>query len=122
MAHMIPVAEHFAAYHVETSAGVEVVLEEVGKLDLEDEDACRDSLFDYLEGTIVESAEDAIERKEGWYAHLSAPGYMDQTEWQGPYATADEALDAVKEQFDVDDNGDPDEHMPEDADDPLTIR
>jgi hypothetical protein len=45
----------------------------------------------------------------GWYARLSADGYLDCTDWQGPYATADEALDAVKEQFDVDDNGELDE-------------
>lgn len=28
----------------------------------------------------------------GWYAHLSAPGYLDCTEWHGPYQSEAEAL------------------------------
>ena len=46
-----------------------------------------------------------VERKEGWYGRLSANGYLDCTEWEGPHATEQEALDAVKEAFDVDDEG-----------------
>ena len=46
----------------------------------------------YVEGEPAE-----FERKEGWAAHYSAPGYMDQAEWQGVYATEKEARDAVKE-------------------------
>lgn len=117
MAHMIPVAEHFAAYHVETNAGTEIVPEEIcGVLDKGDGDGITasasltpyesvenyDALEPYLEGSRIEG----VERKEGWYARLSAPGYLDATEWHGPYATEQEAIDAVKEAFDVDDDGD----------------
>lgn len=41
----------------------------------------------------------------GWYSRLSAPGYMDATDWMGPYATADEALREVMEFYEVDENG-----------------
>ena len=114
---MIPVAEHFAAYHVETSCGTEVVPEDVcGALDpgngdgveasasLTPYESCEneEKLRQYLEGKNIGS----VERKEGWYGRLSAPGYLDCTSWDGPYDTADEALNAVKEMFDVDDNGD----------------
>jgi hypothetical protein len=101
MGFMIPVAEHFAAYHVETNEGTEVVPEELCGTTSEE---CYDQLLEYCEGRRIVGD---VERKEGWYGRLSAPGYLDCTSWQGPYETADEALDAVKEQFDVDDNGDP---------------
>jgi hypothetical protein len=109
MAFTIPVAEKLAAYHVETENGTEIVPETVcGALRNE---ACLTpyesvenlaALEPYLEGSRVES----VERREGWYGRLSASGYLDCTEWQGPYETADAALDAVKEQYDVDDNDD----------------
>lgn len=35
----------------------------------------------------------------GWYSRLSAPGYLDCTEWQGPYATEDEALEGLYETY-----------------------
>lgn len=112
MAHMIPVAEHFAAYHVETNAGVEIVPEEIcGKLDPGDGDdamltpyeslANQHALEPYLEGSRIEG----VDRKEGWYGRLSAPGYLDATDWMGSYESSRAALDAVCEQYDVDDEG-----------------
>lgn len=42
-----------------------------------------------------------------WFCHLSADGYMDQTEWMGPYDTQDQARTALSEEFFVDpDTGD----------------
>jgi hypothetical protein len=35
------------------------------------------------------------ERIEGWFARLSASGYMDRTDWNGPYETRTEAEDAL---------------------------
>lgn len=35
----------------------------------------------------------------GWYSRLSAPGYMDCTDWQGPYDSEDEALEGLFETF-----------------------
>lgn len=112
MGFMIPVAERMVMYHVETNAGTELVPEDVcGALEHESQDPlcadCVETLLPYLEGNRVEG----YEPKEGWYGRLSAPGYLDATHWDGPYRSADEALDAVKEFYEVDDNGDdlPDE-------------
>ena len=105
MAFMVPVAEHMAAYHVETNAGTEIVPEDVcGVLNLNVDGMPDDvrTLLPYLEHPRIAG----VERKEGWYGRLSASGYLDCTSWDGPYATADEALDAVKEAFDCDDEGD----------------
>ena len=42
-----------------------------------------------------------------WWGRLSAPGYMDATEWSGPYDTRDDARDAIADMYDVDpDTGD----------------
>lgn len=35
----------------------------------------------------------------GYFAQLAAPGYLDQTEWIGPYDSADEALEALYEMY-----------------------
>lgn len=43
--------------------------------------------------------------KAGWYGRLSAPGYLDCTEWMGPYATHEEALREVCEWHEVDEDG-----------------
>jgi len=34
---------------------------------------------------------DLYELKEGWFARLSAPGYMDCTDWCGPFKSEEEA-------------------------------
>jgi hypothetical protein len=114
MAFMQPAAERFAAYHVETTHGTEIVPEEIcGALVIHDdgnpETEAFDALRPYLEGSMIYS----WERKEGWYARLSAPGYLDCTGWDGPYDTAELALAAVKEFYEVDDNGD--DHEDQDA-------
>lgn len=38
----------------------------------------------------------------GIYVRLSAPGYMDCTEWSGPYATEAEAREYLTDSYDVD--------------------
>jgi hypothetical protein len=46
--------------------------------------------------------------RAGWYGRLSAPGYLDCTEWSGPYKTEEEALLEVCDTYDVDlDGNDP---------------
>lgn len=35
--------------------------------------------------------------ESGWYARLSAPGYLDCTEWSGPFDTEEEAIEELKE-------------------------
>jgi hypothetical protein len=109
MAFMQPVAERMVMYHVETNVGTELVPEDVcSKLDCE---VCErtgkvcseteDALSPYLEGSEIQS----VTRKEGWYARLSAPGYLDATDWHGPFKTADAALADVKDLYEVDDEG-----------------
>lgn len=47
-----------------------------------------------------------------WWARLSAPGYMDATDWLGPYDTRDAARDAIADMYDVDpDTGDELEYL-----------
>ena len=41
----------------------------------------------------------------GFYSRLSAPGYLDCTEWNGPFKTEAEALTYVMDFYDVDENG-----------------
>lgn len=50
-----------------------------------------------------------VETVIGWFARLSAPGYMDCTEWQGPYETEAEALADLAETFGDDDEEDDNE-------------
>lgn len=49
----------------------------------------------YMEGTTLESAEII---KGGWIAHLSMPGYLDQTE-PSRYDTLKEAIEELHSQF-----------------------
>jgi len=40
-------------------------------------------------------------RKEpGWYGQLSASGYLDCTEWSGPYSSEQEADEALNDMYD----------------------
>lgn len=88
MAFMEPQIEFMSAYLVETNIGTECV----------PEDVCDDptKLEPYLEGSRIES----VDRKEGWFGRLSAPGYMDCTEWLGPFDTEGEARVALDELYD----------------------
>jgi hypothetical protein len=113
MAFMQPIAEYFdTMYHVDTrEGGTEYVPAEVcGDLDLDmgldDVTASHahivTTLAPYLQGhTIV-----AVEVHKGWYSRLSANVYLDCTHWLGPYATSDDALDAVQDEYEVDGEGD----------------
>lgn len=114
MAHMRPVVDHFAAYHVDTECGTEIVPESLcGRLGNGETLTPFEivgnmhALEPYLEGSRIHG----VERHEGWYARLSAPGYLDCTSWDGPHASKGEALCAVKNQYEVDDGGEPLEDM-----------
>lgn len=48
-----------------------------------------------------------VDAEPGWYCRLSAPGYLDCTEWSGPHASLDEARDYISNEYNVDpDTGD----------------
>lgn len=50
------------------------------------------------EGVSVED----IEESSGWFCRLSAPGYMDATDWGGPFANKQLAMQHIENMYDVD--------------------
>ena len=55
----------------------------------------------------VDPKDYAVRRVPGYFARLSAPGYLDCTEWYGPYKTLEEAKEHLSAIYDVDpDTGD----------------
>lgn len=52
------------------------------------------------------SAQDTEQYTAGWYGRLSASGYLDCTDWSGPFASYEEALAHVMDLYEVDENGD----------------
>jgi len=62
-----------------------------------------DEAREYLTEQGEETPEDFY---AGWYSRLSAPGYLDCTDWSGPFTTEKEAFTYVCELYDVDENGD----------------
>jgi hypothetical protein len=94
---------------VETEQGTEIVPRALcGKLEVDEcltpyeSVANAAKLEPYLEGSRIEG----VEHHEGWYARLSAPGYLDCTSWNGPHATRDAALASLLEHFECDEEGD----------------
>jgi hypothetical protein len=66
-------------------------------------------LFDpYLPPGFTDHEPLSFDRKVGWCARYSAPGYMDCTEWVGPYATREQAETECREMRgdDEDEQGD----------------
>jgi hypothetical protein len=59
---------------------------------------------EYMNDPEEREGDDRLE--QGWYARLSAPGYLDCTDWSGPYESERDALQAVMEEYEVDENGD----------------
>jgi hypothetical protein len=91
MGFMQLMAEHGDWYVVETSSGTYTIPEDVvGEEPYENIYA----LEPYVEGE-----PESFELKTGWCAHYSAPGYLDQTDWMGPYETEEEALKECQELY-----------------------
>ena len=42
---------------------------------------------------------DPPECETGWFFRLSAPGYLDCTDWDGPHETCEKAQTALSDQF-----------------------
>lgn len=74
-------------------------------LDVDDDDA-RETLARAApfcpDGTRVVWSAEIV---EGWFARMSAPGYLDCTDWIGPYDTAEEAERECREMYGDDDEG-----------------
>lgn len=47
-----------------------------------------------------------FEHVSGWFACLSAPGYMDCTNWSGPFATEEEAKEYLRDTYGDDEEED----------------
>ena len=104
MAFMKLDVQFFTAYHVDTECGTEIVPTAIaGAIDLDAEPTTDawEGLLMYCEGSRIEG----VEKKTGFYARLSAPGYLDCTSWDGPHATREAALLSVRETYDVDADG-----------------
>jgi hypothetical protein len=50
----------------------------------------------------VEGTPESFEAVPGWFCRLSAPGYLDATEWSGPFERLSEAQKSLRDTFDVD--------------------
>lgn len=114
MGFMKPVAEHLVMYLVPTNSHDENVPEVAcGSIDLNhplsEEDQAK--LLEYCEGSRIEGE---VEKIEGWWSRLSANGYLDASNWTGPFDTADEALKEVMDFYEIDENGD---NLPDDEND-----
>jgi hypothetical protein len=75
-------------YEVDTSFGTDFV-----ELDVAGPNQDKEGLSKYCEGAIY-----AISLIEGYGARLSAPGYLDRTDW-GVYDTEKEANEALDDMF-----------------------
>lgn len=98
MTFMEPQADHFTAYHVETTCGTEIV-----PADLVGDAPVAEAIEEYCEGRIRfdKDEEPIIETETGWYSRFSASGYMDRTDWMGPFDTEEEALHELAVSYDV---------------------
>jgi len=88
---MQPQSVKMTCYHVETSHGTEII-----PADLVGSSPDLLAFADYCEGEPEE-----FTRESGWYARLSAPGYMDCTSWTGPHSSEREALGDLADTFDL---------------------
>lgn len=108
MPHMQPQVEYAEYFEVETSVGTEIVPADV--VNRTTETVSVELLLDYLEGK-PNDPEAECERKMGWLARLSAPGYLDCTDWSA-HATEQEANDYLVEQYGLDEQREPPEDSP----------
>ena len=96
------IAEKERWAQVETNCGTEFVpLEQLGLTLPDGIEACTELLRDYLEGNRVFS----VQEREGYGARLSAPGYLDCTEW-AVFDTEEEARAHLEETYGEEDRGD----------------
>ena len=99
MAFMEPdyTSEMYAVFHKETDTFHEGTY-------CEDRDICQSAWIDAMN---VDPSDYQVRRVPGYFARLSAPGYLDCTDWYGPYKTLAEAKEHLSAIFDVDpDTGD----------------
>ena len=96
MAFMRPDIYLGSAYLVETSIGTEIVPSDVARVP-KNAATPVPYLRDYLEGYPLPNVPPSL--TFGHFARLSAPGFMDCTEWSGPYDSAADAEAALSEMY-----------------------
>jgi hypothetical protein len=65
-------------------------------------EACEFPFTEFTQAEAEDLCEGDVELSRlGWWVRLSAPGYSDATDWQGPYETETEARKAVYDTWDV---------------------
>ena len=94
------------AYLVETTSGTEIVPADVARVP-KNAATPVPYLRDYLEGYPLPDVSPSL--TFGHFARLSAPGFMDCTEWSGPYDSAADAEAALSEMYGSDDESGADE-------------
>ncbi len=67
-----------------------------------------DEILEQINNTNVHTEKDAhakglYEHIQGWFCRLSAPGYMDCTEWTGPFESEEECVNYLTETYGDDD-------------------
>lgn len=116
MAFMVPEYLQRRAFHIDGPCGITHFFAEIpGK-----EGQTNDQLAEWLEfeapnyfAEMLGEPEDyfwSVERDESpqWYCRLNAPGFMDCTDWSGPYETEKEARAYIESTYDVDaESGEP---------------
>ena len=55
-----------------------------------------------VEFTLPDDTEITDRHEDKWFSRLSAPGYLDCTDWNGPFDTEKEALDYLVELYELD--------------------
>ena len=94
MGFMQPEIYHGDYFEVDTTCGTETVpVDVIGRT----MNVHVDALLNYLEGRPLDS-EELCEVKTGWLARLSAPGYLDCTDWSA-HDTEEEARDYLVEMY-----------------------
>ena len=100
MPFMEPDIQFMAMWHGETDNGMDLV-----PADLVQERPTVANLADYCEGTPLQASSSPsdpdAEKHVGWYSRLSAPGYMDCTDWGGPAVTEHAAQLELADRFDI---------------------
>ena len=93
MAHMIPQYELTSKWELTKPNG-----------DSEQFDSIYD-VSDFIEHDALEAGNGetyTIEAQVGWFARLSAPGYLDCTGWTGPFPSEVKAREFIRETYEVD--------------------
>lgn len=94
MSHLESQAVFTKMLHIETTEGTELILSNL----VHPTPTARD-VRPYLIGDPLSygTGDLKVERHEGWYSRFSAPGYLDCTDWSGPWPTEGEALAELAE-------------------------